>query len=551
MNSNGYADAKEYYLALLQQEFLEKLVFYALKKTGNKHEAEELAQDIAVQAVISLSNGSQPCEFAHWLWKLARNRYARWAARKHRGRVVTAFVDDGHLAEIGDSGPSVEDLLILKENISLLKRELSLLSFYYREITVAYYIRGERVQDIASNLQLPVGTIKRKLYESRKNIREGMQMAREIGQRSFQAENITFTKSGSDGKGGGPWPFIQRKIPKNLLIAAYRNPLTLEELCLEMGISMPYMEEEVQLLADGTLLKEVEKGRYETDFIIVDKTMQSDIFHKLAESGERFSPVLLKLLDSALERIRAVGFIGSHMEATELYWTLIPRVIDLLSDQVEQAKLVPGEYTARPHQGRWDIVGYEDCQLPYSTFVGHNGNGSKTAVMWAYKIRMENLWSRAGELFSHEVHVLANAIQSGKSPEQLGDAEIEVIRDLMKRGFVKKGSGPVTPTFPVWTREQLHQWVNILKSERLYNELYAIMEEHYDYIYKKIGQHVPDRLVNQLKFVSATYLSDFRMAGLRYALNHNRISIPDSIGSSTIAMYMELHGLSADSPDSP
>lgn len=550
MNSNGYADAKEYYLVLLQQEYLEKLVFYALKKTGNRHEAEELAQDIAVQAVISLSNGSQPYEFAHWLWKLARNRYARWAARKHRGRVVAA-VEIGYLAEFEDGGPSVEDRLILKENISLLKRELSLLSFYYREITVAYYIRGERIQDIASNLQLPVGTIKRKLYESRKNIREGMQMAREIGQRSFQAENITFTKSGSDGKGGGPWPLIQRKIPKNILIAAYRNPLTLEELCMEMGISMPYMEEEVQLLVDGTLLKEVEKGRYETDFIIVDKTMQSDIFHKLAESGERFSPVLLELLDSTLKRIRAVGFIGSHMESEELYWTLIPRVIDLLSNQVEQAKLVPGQYTARPHQGRWDIVGYEDCLLPYNTFVGHNGNGSEAAVMWAYKIRMENLWSRAGELLSHEVHILANAVRSGKSPDQLGDAEKEVVRHLMERGFVKKDSGPVTPTFPVWTREQLHQWVNILKSERLYNELYAIMEEHYSYICKKIGQHVPDRLVNQLKFVSATYLSDFRMNSLRYALKHNRISIPDSIESSTIAMHMELNALPGDRSNGP
>ncbi|MDF2720138.1 MAG: polymerase sigma factor, sigma-70 family [Paenibacillus sp.] len=533
MNSNGYADAKEDYLALLQQEYLEKLVYYALKKTGNKHEAEELAQDIAVQAVISLSNGSEPAE------------------RKHRGRLVTAIIDDEQLAEFEDGGPSVEDRLILKENISLLKRELSLLSFYYREITIAYYIRGERVQDIASNLQLPAGTIKRKLYESRKNIREGMQMAREIGQRSFQAENITFTKSGSDGKGGGPWPLIQRKIPKNILIAAYRNPLTLEELCLEMGISMPYMEEEVQLLADGTLLKEVEKGRYETDFIIVDKTMQSDIFHKLAESGERFSPVLLELLDSALERIRAVGFIGCHLDTDELYWTLIPRVIDLLSNQAEQAKQVPNQYTARPHQGRWDIVGYEDCQLPYSTFVGHNGNGSKTAVMWAYKIRMENLWNRAGELFSHEVHILANAIQSGKPPELLGDSEKEVIRDLMERGFVKKGSGPVMPTFPVWTREQLHQWVNILKSECFYDELYTIMEEHYDYIYNKIGQHVPDRLVNQLKYVSGSYLSDFRMTGLRYALKHNRITIPDPLSSSTIAMYMELHGLFADSPDGP
>lgn len=124
-------------------------------------------------------------------------------------------------------------------------------------------------------------------------------MAREKGQRSFLAENISFAKSGSDGTDGSPWSVFQRLIPKNILISAYRNPLTLEELCLEMGISVPYMEEEVKLLCNGTLLKEVENGKYETDLIIVDKTIQLDIFHKLIEVSDEFCPMLLDLLGSS------------------------------------------------------------------------------------------------------------------------------------------------------------------------------------------------------------------------------------------------------------
>lgn len=50
----------EDYIAIIQQDYLEKLYFYALKKTGNKHEAEDLAQDIAAQAIMSLMNGSTP-----------------------------------------------------------------------------------------------------------------------------------------------------------------------------------------------------------------------------------------------------------------------------------------------------------------------------------------------------------------------------------------------------------------------------------------------------------------------------------------------------------
>jgi hypothetical protein len=42
--------------------------------------------------------------------------------------------------------------LILKENIALLKRELSLLSSNYREITVSYYIKGEKIPEIADHV---------------------------------------------------------------------------------------------------------------------------------------------------------------------------------------------------------------------------------------------------------------------------------------------------------------------------------------------------------------------------------------------------------------
>ncbi|MDB5084873.1 MAG: polymerase sigma factor, sigma-70 family, partial [Bacilli bacterium] len=55
-----------------------------------------------------------------------------------------------------------------------------------------------------------------------------------------------------------------------------------------------------------------------------------------------------------------------------------------------------------------------------------------------------------------------------------------------------------------------------------------------------IGQDVPQRLINQLKFVAAAYLYSFRMIGLRYALENNRIILPENNEKSTIAMYMIL-----------
>jgi hypothetical protein len=213
---------------------------------------------------------------------------------------------------------------------------------------------------------------------------------------------------------------------------------------MEMGIAMPYMEEEVKLLTDGTLLKKVDNDRYKTDFIIVDKTMQLDIFHKLVEVSEQFCPMLIELLDRISEKIRKVDFIGSQMEAEELYWTLIPMTVDGLSGKTNRLKQVPQGYTNRPHQGKWDIVGYEECKLPFNVFVGHNGNGNEKEIMWAYKIRMKNLWDRAGELSSYEASILADAIRFSKSLDALGHIEKEVIRSLMEKGFVKKAGTKLT-----------------------------------------------------------------------------------------------------------
>lgn len=529
---------KEVCSNILRQEHLEMLYFFALKKTSNRQEAEDLAQDIATQALISLSNGSTPREFSPWLWAIARNRYAKWTAKQHKKAALIS--DKDHDYDLPDDSISVENIVIQKENIELLKRELSLLSSYYREITIAYYLNGEKISNIANKLHVPEGTIKRRLYESRKNLREGMKMARLKGQRSYVAENITFVKSGSDGTDASPWKLIQRLIPKNILMEAYHNPATLEELCVQMGIAMPYMEEEVKFLTEGTLLKEVEKGVFETDFIIVDHGMQTDIFNQLVNISEKVCPALLQFIDSKINEIRAITFINNDMESEELYWFLIPRIVDYVVTKVEHSKQFPTGYTKRPHNGSWDITGFEQCDFPFSTFVGHNGSGDATAILWSYKIGMNGLWDRAGELSGSQVLVLADAIRSCKQIQMLSEVEKTVIYHLMDRGFLTESTTEIKPTFVIMNSAQEKQLYEIVDCNDL-QPLVVLFEELYDFAFERIGRFVPERLVNQLKFVTSEQLSRFRMMGLRYALDQERIILPEKIEKSTVAMHMVMY----------
>lgn len=518
----------------LSADLLEQLYYYALRKTGSKVEAEDLAQDIAVQALGSLANGSRPVNIDRWLWGIARNRYAHWAKLKRRRHAADGGPDALDLA--ADDRPTAEERLVRADERAALRRELSLLAAGYREIIVAYYYEGRRIADIAAKLGLPEGTVKRRLHDCRLNIREGIEMAREVGRRSFKAEEVYFSKSGSDGKDGSPWNRIGRLIPKNILLAAFRNPMTLEELCLELGVAMPYMEEEVRLLTDVTLLKEVAKGKFETDFIIVDKAMQRDIFRIVEEAGARFAPPLIALLEDVMPELQR----NRQWDSQFLLWTLIPMAVDYTAGNVRLSNGWSGSYTPRPHDGRWDIVGYEQCELPYSSTTGHNGSGNERETMWCYKLGLHGLWERAGELTDHETAVLASAIRSGRRRSELGSVEQGVIGSLAARGFLADHPDTIEPLFPVFTREDARR-LRQYDSHPAMQMLRSAADECYHAIYAVIGRDCPERLAEQRKVVAGEYMYTLRMQCLRYALDHGHITVPVQPERSTIAMYMTLN----------
>ena len=249
------------------ENYMEKLFYFCLKKTGGTDEAEELTQEISLNIFSALNKGSVPTNFSAWVWKIARNRYSMWATKKHiRNESVTGSDIEDY--EIEDKKTSILDEMIHKEQLSLLRRELAFIKSDYRNILVAYYIENRPIREIAQSLSLSETTVKQRLHRARSILKEGMDMTREFGKRSYNPENITFAASGSQPS-GLPWKAVQRSIPQNILLQASNNPSTVEELSIELGIALPYMEEEVELLYKATLL-EKQGNRYITNFFILD-----------------------------------------------------------------------------------------------------------------------------------------------------------------------------------------------------------------------------------------------------------------------------------------
>jgi len=253
--------------------------------------------------------------------------------------------------------------MIYSEELSLLRRELAFIKQDYRQILVAYYIEDKSVREIAQNLSLSESVVKQRLHRARKILKEGMDMAREFGRLSYKPEDISFVASGHQPS-GLPWSAVQRSIPKNILLYASNNPCTLEELSMELGIALPYMEEEVGILHQATLLKK-QGDKYITDFFILDKNCRMEFYNTLRQSAKERSNLIQEIIEDMLPDIRALGIAGNHLDDNHIYWWLVPHIIDYI---IRETKQDPSMYRPpkRANGETWGFVGYEAAELPES-----------------------------------------------------------------------------------------------------------------------------------------------------------------------------------------
>ena len=56
--------------------------------------------------------------------------------------------------------------------------------------------------------------------------------------------------NGMGSENGAPWCYLEKLLDKNIMLAAYRTPSTAEELSVEVGVALPYIEEELKALTE-------------------------------------------------------------------------------------------------------------------------------------------------------------------------------------------------------------------------------------------------------------------------------------------------------------
>ncbi len=448
------------------EKYMEKLFYFCLRKTDSRAEAEDLTQDIALNIITALEKGSVPTAFSAWVWKIAHNRYSAWADDKHR-RAASVTGSDVYDCEIIDDNPGTLDEMIHNEQMALLRRELAFIKSIYRDIVVAYYIDDRSIRDIAASMSLSESAVEQRLFRARKILKEGMDMAREFGKMSYRPENLRFQINGLPGSNGEPSCYLSKALDMNILLAAYRTPSTAEELAIEIGVALPYMEEELDSLVSATLLIK-RNNRYETNFYIFSASAQEKIYSRYREIAPLLTEKLIEICKTKndwLDKISPDWRFGNQPKE-DMRWADIMAALDDINKRAvsEANKSIKCDCTAnigswghtiRPNNGEWDVIGFEDCKdapdgISLRGCVDSPDDRNLKEILFRHYTFSVLGQQYYNQTLSYREGENLLKIAEGKTEE----TEKSVVDSLVKKGFLLQTDGKSVPTFCVIRKEK-------------------------------------------------------------------------------------------------
>lgn len=138
-----------------------------LRALGNRHDAEELSQEIFLRAFRYLEQFEERAHFGTWLTRIALNQiHSYFSSRQHRIRSRCDLFDaDQHGA--ASSADSLERTAFAERTLA----GLAHLSPILREIMIICGLGGRSYEEAAAICGIPIGTVRSRLNAARLELR--------------------------------------------------------------------------------------------------------------------------------------------------------------------------------------------------------------------------------------------------------------------------------------------------------------------------------------------------------------------------------------------
>ncbi|MCX6268047.1 MAG: sigma-70 family RNA polymerase sigma factor [Bacteroidetes bacterium] len=158
--------------AELLNNYRDSLYFMMLKMTSNPTDADDLTIEAFGKAFKNLHQYTPAFAFSTWLFKIAANNCIDFLRKNKRILFSDNFFDEdvdstGIPSNIPLSSLDPEEKIIEKEKIQIMHEVVEKLKPHYRTMIELRYFKEWSYEEIAVELNLPLGTVKAQLFRAR------------------------------------------------------------------------------------------------------------------------------------------------------------------------------------------------------------------------------------------------------------------------------------------------------------------------------------------------------------------------------------------------
>jgi RNA polymerase sigma factor (sigma-70 family) len=454
------------------------LLRWAVKKTGNRQDGEDLAQEIMLQVFVYLSKGNEIRKMDNFIWKVAHHCWCNYLRKLKRVNEIMP------LDETMPSDINVIDKLaendFLQSEISRMRRRIADLSKTQREAMILYYLEGLSVRKVAERLKISESAAKKHLFEARNRLKRELDEMKTETSYVYRPGRLKLGISGLPADEPDTVKVNDSLIRQNLLLLCATIPKKIDELAELTGIPGPYLESELDWLTQREFL-DLKARKYVTIIPIIGKKHKQEIgeLYTTGAGKELIEKVITGLQEKESE-IRDVGFYGADLGTDRLLW---PVMMLFLSYFSKNSKTVlgykrPDDMEIRPDGGRYYVIGNDlsgDQEIDpdgyskpeeWRDFYGIVSDscateGESDSYYWLglYNFTASEYHPDIvnGDLYTRRAwhRLYYGLLEPGFGVEKLTGDEKEMLSHAVQKGFVSKEGERYKPQFLIFTGKQL------------------------------------------------------------------------------------------------
>lgn len=146
------------------------LQMYIQRTFGQKEDADDLLQETFIKVYLNLQR-YKPCyTFGQWIYTIARNTFIDYVRKRRDDLSLDTFPEGQPAGAPSSPLPTPEESFINSQQRAQLEHHLGRMTPRYRELIKLRFFKDYSYEEIASELAIPLGTVKTQIHRAREQL---------------------------------------------------------------------------------------------------------------------------------------------------------------------------------------------------------------------------------------------------------------------------------------------------------------------------------------------------------------------------------------------